>query len=167
MRLSLRERVLEFFNLLFLYIILPTLLTSSDLYVAYELVSISELGRSFALFSPLFLNFLFNLLAWCSVEKTDTNRWSWPFLLVLVWPQWKVANLIQLISWKGNVKTGISKKKELYKSISPLQPVPQSTSEIFLKSLLYGHLSKKEEDRGLADLLGQKEKHKKHNWSKL
>ena len=76
----------------------------------------------------------------------ETKRWSWLFLLILVWPQWKAANLIRLISWKGNLKTGISKKKEFYKSVSPLQPVIQSTPELILKSLLFGRLSKEVQD---------------------
>ena len=154
MRLSLRERVLEFFNLLLLSIVLPTLATSSDIFVAYQLFSVSEVVWSFALFSPLLLNFLFTGLTWWRLEKTETKRWSWLFLLMLVWPQWKAANLIRLISWKGNVKKGILKKKEFYKSVSPLQPVIQSTPEILLKSLLYGKLSRKPEDGGLADFLG-------------
>ena len=154
MRLSLKERVWEFFNLLLLSIVLPTLVTSSDLFVAYQLFSVSEVVWSFALFSPLLLNFLFTGLTWWRLEKTETKRWSWLFLLMLVWPQWKAANLIRLISWKGNVKTGILKKKEFYKSVSPLQPVLQSTPEVILKSLLYGKLSRKPEDGGLADVLG-------------
>ena len=154
MRLSLKDRVLEFFNLLLLSILLPTLVTSSDLFVAYQMFSTSEVVWSLALIAPLILNFLCTGLAWWRLEKTETKRWSWLFLLILVWPQWKAANLVRLISWKGNLKTGVSKKKEFYKSVSPLQPVLQSTPELILKSLLYGQLSSKEKDRGLADLLG-------------
>ena len=154
MRLSLKERVLEFFNLLLLSIVLPTLVTCSDLFVAYQMFSKSADAWSFALITPLLLNFLCTGLAWWRLEKVETKTWSWLFLLILVWPQWKAANLIRLISWKGNSKTGISKKKEFYKSVSPLQPVIQSTPELILKSLLFGRLSKEVEDEGLGDLFG-------------
>ena len=154
MRLSFKERVAEFFNLLLLSIILPTLVTISDMFVAYQMFSASEVVWFLTILTPIILNFLFTVLVWWKMEKAGTKRWSWLFLLILAWPQWKAANLVRLISWKGNMKTGTLKKKEFYKSISPLQPVLQSTAELILKSLLYGQMSRKAEERGLAELLG-------------
>ena len=154
MRLTAKERVLEFLNHLLLSIILPTLVTCSDLFIAYKMYSNSKEIWSLSLLAPVLLNFFFTSISWWKVEKTSAKRWSWLFLLFHAWPQLKAANLIRLISWKGNTKTGNLKKKEFYKSISPLQPLLQSTPEVILKSLLYGHLSRKSENTGLENLFG-------------
>ena len=93
---------ITFFNLLLLSIILPTLVTISDMFVAYQMFSASEVVWFLTILTPIILNFLFTVLVWWKMEKAGTKRWSWLFLLILAWPQWKAANLVRLISWKGN-----------------------------------------------------------------
>ena len=136
MALGWKVKAKECFLLVVFSIGLPTYDACFDLYFSILAIMGGHYHWGFSLLAPVLLNLSFTTITWWRMDRGETwvedRRWTWVLLILMVWPQWRAANLLYRIVIQGE-EEALEKKKEFERRVGGLEPFLESAPQVCLQ----------------------------------
>ena len=133
MALGWKEKAKECLLLCIFSIGLPTYDAFFDLYFSIIAIMGGHYRWGFSLLAPVLLNLSFTAFTWWKMDQgktwTENRKWTWLLLILMVWPQWRAANLLFSIVIQGG-EEALESKKEFERRVGGLEPFLESTPQV-------------------------------------
>lgn len=134
-KLSGKTRCLNFLEILLIHITLPTWDCVNDLKIASIAISEGHHRWGCSLIAPILLNFCFTTYVWSRFDNAGEKRWSWLFLVLMVWPQWRACKVMYEIVWRGD-SSGFVAKEKYKRDIACLEPFLEAAPQVLTKTAI-------------------------------
>ena len=86
---------------------------------------------------PVLLQFFSTVYKWYHVDKTETKMWSWIFLILQCWPQFRAIRVIRLL-YKADPKAN-DKKRKMISDTSSTEPYLEAWPSIMAMTAIWMH----------------------------
>jgi len=115
-------------------VVFPSLDVYSDLSLIIEWFIKRHWIYAISMSMPVLLQFLFTIHKWVRLEKSESKKWSWLFLLIQFWPQWRAIRAMNL-DCKNDEKAE-RKKKELMREVTSTEPYLEAWPSIIIMTVI-------------------------------
>ena len=116
-------------------VVFPSVDVYSDLSLIIGWIVNGHWKYAISMSMPVLLQFIFTIQKWIRLEKPESKKWSWLFLFLQCWPQWRAICAMNL-DFK-NDKKAEAKKKELMKEVTTTEPYLEAWPSIIIMTVIW------------------------------
>ncbi len=129
---------------IFVHILLPTIDTVSDVYLALKATNNGYPDYGIALLTPVIINTIFATVAFVRFE--ENRKWTWPLVILQIWPQYRTARILHVVLAKDTV-IGNQMLTDFKENVAPLEPFLEALPQIYIKVYMWVHLPREPIDK--------------------